>query len=470
MKTFKYLIVWLLIYTYVLPLVAQTDEENPIRIQRLSDRVLVLTEVSPMENIIVALATQKGLVVVDATGSPFTAKLIRKIIEKEFGRNDFAYLIDTHHHWDHAWGNQVFSDAKIIGHTNCVQNILRDGANMKRTAENFGRTLNELQNQLQNLPPDSDEAARLRLRIRFTKRNYEGIKEGYITTPPNITFNDRMTLNLGDLTLKLTFFGRAHSGSDILIHVIEEELLLTGDLFLDIGWLPLFAGQATLDIPRWIDVLSTVLDGEDKITQVIPGHRKIWTREKFDMWRDYIVNLWEGVNKAKDEGLSIEAVLTRFPLEEKYYYLKDLGHTDATLNRFQRRNVEAFWRQLFESAASIIEQTMETSGIDAAIQKYRILKTGGSNKYFFGENEFNAFGYRLMGTGKVKEAIEIFKLNVEAYPDSWNVHDSLGEAYMNDGQKDLAIKYYEKSIELNPDNKNGKETLKRLKSQAPDGS
>ena len=75
-----------------------------------------------------------------------------------------------------------------------------------------------------------------------------------------------------------------------------------------------------------------------------------------------------------------------------------------------------------------------------------------------------------MGTGKVKEAIEIFKLNVEAYPDSWNVHDSLGEAYMNDGQKDLAIKYYEKSIELNPDNKNGKETLKRLKSQAPDGS
>ena len=64
---------------------------------------------------------------------------------------------------------------------------------------------------------------------------------------------------------------------------------------------------------------------------------------------------------------------------------------------------------------------------------------------------------------KIKEAIEIFKLNVKAYPDSWNVYDSLGEAYMVSGDKKRAIKNYKKSVNLNPENKNAIEIIKRLK-------
>ena len=58
-----------------------------------------------------------------------------------------------------------------------------------------------------------------------------------------------------------------------------------------------------------------------------------------------------------------------------------------------------------------------------------------------------------------------FALNVEAFPDSWNVHDSLGEAYMVGGERELAIASYERSIELNPGNANGVEMLKRLRSE-----
>ena len=63
----------------------------------------------------------------------------------------------------------------------------------------------------------------------------------------------------------------------------------------------------------------------------------------------------------------------------------------------------------------------------------------------------------------MKDAIEIFKLNVEEFPESFNVYDSLGEAYMADGNTKLAIKNYEKSVEMNPDNENGKKMLKKLK-------
>jgi Flp pilus assembly protein TadD len=65
--------------------------------------------------------------------------------------------------------------------------------------------------------------------------------------------------------------------------------------------------------------------------------------------------------------------------------------------------------------------------------------------------------------GRISEAIEVFKMNIEMYPDSWNVYDSLGEAYMENGQNDLAIEYYQKSLKLNPQNTNAVNMLKRIK-------
>jgi Flp pilus assembly protein TadD len=62
----------------------------------------------------------------------------------------------------------------------------------------------------------------------------------------------------------------------------------------------------------------------------------------------------------------------------------------------------------------------------------------------------------------LKEAIVVFKLNTELYPESSNVWDSLGEAYAGAGEKDLAIKYYKKSLELNPRNSGAAEALKKL--------
>jgi len=80
----------------------------------------------------------------------------------------------------------------------------------------------------------------------------------------------------------------------------------------------------------------------------------------------------------------------------------------------------------------------------------------------FDENAMNNLGYKFLGEEKPKEAIEVFKLNVEEYPESSNVYDSLGEAYMKNGDKELAIKNYKKTLELNPDNNNALEMLRKL--------
>ena len=83
------------------------------------------------------------------------------------------------------------------------------------------------------------------------------------------------------------------------------------------------------------------------------------------------------------------------------------------------------------SIATVLEKTIRDKGIDAGIAEYRDLKAKQAATYDFDEPELNTLGYRLMGTGKLKEAIEIFKLNVEAYPKGFNTYDSLAEAYMN---------------------------------------
>ena len=116
-----------------------------------------------------------------------------------------------------------------------------------------------------------------------------------------------------------------------------------------------------------------------------------------------------------------------------------------------------------KSIAEALAKVIAEKNAEAAVAEYRQLKATQGNAYDFGENELNTFGYQLLGMKKVKEAIEIFKLNIEAYPDAFNPYDSLGEAYMIDGNKELAIKNYAKSLELNPNNLGAIEMLKRIK-------
>ena len=79
------------------------------------------------------------------------------------------------------------------------------------------------------------------------------------------------------------------------------------------------------------------------------------------------------------------------------------------------------------------------------------------------EQSINRVGYELMESGKLQDAIELFKTNVRLYPESWNVYDSLGEAQAKAGDTALAIQNYERSLKLNPQNEPGKAALAKLR-------
>ena len=100
--------------------------------------------------------------------------------------------------------------------------------------------------------------------------------------------------------------------------------------------------------------------------------------------------------------------------------------------------------------------------IPEAVRLYAEVKARDPDAVIFKETAINDFGYTLIQSGRAKEAIEVLKLNIDRYPQSFNAYDSLAEAYMVNGDKELAIKNYKRSLELNPDNKNALEMLKKL--------
>jgi CubicO group peptidase (beta-lactamase class C family) len=109
-------------------------------------------------------------------------------------------------------------------------------------------------------------------------------------------------------------------------------------------------------------------------------------------------------------------------------------------------------------------EILMTGNIDKALDAYRQVKKDDPDNAAVSEARINGLGYGFMRAKKLPEAIAYFKLNVKFYPKSYNVYDSLGDAYMANGDKELAIANYKKSLELNPLNTNATQALKKLSS------
>ncbi|MDQ3181043.1 MAG: prolyl oligopeptidase family serine peptidase, partial [Acidobacteriota bacterium] len=158
-------------------------------------------------------------------------------------------------------------------------------------------------------------------------------------------------------------------------------------------------------------------------------------------------------------------------LEEqgKFYeltiYAKNDHFVDQSREDRLKRTIEWFQNPRKKSIAQTLLKTIRAQNADAAVKQYQELKKTQPNLYDWSENELNQLGYILINNRRLKEAVEIFKLNVEAHPNSANAFDSLGEVYAIIGERDLAIKNYRRSLDLNPQNTGAVEALKKLEGQ-----
>ena len=101
-------------------------------------------------------------------------------------------------------------------------------------------------------------------------------------------------------------------------------------------------------------------------------------------------------------------------------------------------------------------------GVAKARQMYDDAKRAKKNDILFPENETNLLGYELLRNGNAKDAVEVFKLNVDAYPASCNTYDSLSDGYLELGNREEALRYAEKALEMIPRDAEASDNLKTL--------
>jgi glyoxylase-like metal-dependent hydrolase (beta-lactamase superfamily II) len=400
----------LLLFFFAAQGISQTAGGLTVDVKRLSDNAAVFKIQGGNANI-VALNSEKGIVVVDTDISPSFAALLRQKMTEVFGHEDFAYVINTHSHGDHTYGNQVFADAVIIGHENCPEEMIKNSERQKGTVARLNGAIGQMKGSLEKMEKGSDQAKSMTQQIAYYETMLQGYDKDFVLTPPSITFREGMTLHLGDLTLDLMYYGTSHSTSDILIHCPKEGLWVTGDLFFP-GVDLYIDSERVLQLHRWITCLEKIVQTEEDTKTIVPGHEEFLTMEELKGKLDYV--------KTKKEEFAGK-----------------------------------------ESAFFAFRKAFEEQGLEPSLRVLKDLKAK-PDKFYTLHDEIDQFAYYMMLDKKLDEALAIFLVLAELFPDSYLAFDSLGEVYSRRGDKEKAIQNFEKSLELNPDNRNAAQQLKSL--------
>ena len=219
------------------------------------------------------------------------------------------------------------------------------------------------------------------------------------------------------------------------------------------------------DLYKWDQALYTdkLLSASTKTTMFTPAldhyaYGWIVANQKIGGLKDSLLVIEHsgGIN-------GFNTIISRIPKDKQLIVL--LNNTGGAPLSDMRRNIQRIlYDQPIEAPkkplADALRQSIQAESLTKAQEKFKAWKT--DKAYNLNEGEVNALGYEFLRSGKSKEAMTVFTLNAEAFPNSYNVYDSRGEAYMKASDSAAAINDYKKSLELNPGNTNGTAMLKQL--------
>ncbi|NJD09904.1 MAG: MBL fold metallo-hydrolase [Gemmatimonadetes bacterium] len=298
---------------------AGAQEEIKLNLRRASDRVVVTWGCDHFQGTnMIAIATDSGVVIIDTGLSTTTVRRQRELIERELGRRDFRFLVNTHFHNDHAFANAVFPEATVVGPTAGVAALQREVAQLPQLLERLRTSERNYREVVAVTRPDSTMGVQAREGAAAFAVGIADLKRGVEPRYPTRTFDDRLTLDLGDVRLELFEFQGLHSESDILILVPEEGLLLTGDVFWG-GQFPVLRLESRPELERLLASWQALLERDPDLKLVVPGHSDApMTVDYFRNTHQYLARLWSDVQAARQAGTPLLSFLLQNVLAERY--------------------------------------------------------------------------------------------------------------------------------------------------------
>lgn len=320
----------------------------PLHTQRFSEKVLFAWVGDSMQTIrVVALSTARGVVVIEANLSRSSDVRIRQAIEREFGRKDVKYLINTHFHHDHTAGNQVYADTTIVGHRTVPEGMKSEltGEGLAKQIEKFkGMTVDWGERQ-KKAAPDSRDDHFFREGLILLKSTIEELQTGFTPTFPSVLFDDSLVLDMGDMTVELYAVGGTHTTSDIMVFIPEEGLVAVGDMWPD-QMLPYLNKKAPWDLGSILKNWGKIVESGREIKHVNFAHSDMKLDvETFKQQYRYLKTLWEGLRESQAEGATLADAKSKYTIERDFPYFKDrmLKVRDIDIHQ---NNVEAIWARI----------------------------------------------------------------------------------------------------------------------------
>ena len=211
---------------------------------------------------------EDGVLVIDAM---MVASQVRSYLEeiRKVTDKPIRYLVNTHHHVDHSFGNQFYLPTEVVSHRGCRESMITAGADVESLSQRY--------------PQYRDDWVQSRL------------------TPASITYEDKMIVHLGDRVIELLHPGPAHTYGDTLVYLPREKVLFTGDVAFQ--YLTPLARDG--HVSNWIKVTNGILKDVNATTLVM-GHGPVSGKEAVS-WTLKYLRLVKRVSKSHfDQGASVE--------------------------------------------------------------------------------------------------------------------------------------------------------------------
>jgi glyoxylase-like metal-dependent hydrolase (beta-lactamase superfamily II) len=271
----------LFLFFFLLPLSAAGQAVN-FEMVKVADGVYAAIRTEPPGATVngnsVFIINDDDVVVVDTTLTPGTAKeelaALRKLTSKPV-----KFVINTHWHDDHIMGNQVYRDAfpsvEFIAHTATREYLPTTGLSNRKNAmseQGYPGFIAFLKQQLQENkslsggPMDDEERATTASDIKIAER-YMAENPGVEIVLPTITLESRLTLHRGNRVIDIRYLGRGHTSGDIVVHLPNEGIVITGDLVI---WPVPYVGNPQSHPGDWSTTLEKLI--ALNAATIIPGH------------------------------------------------------------------------------------------------------------------------------------------------------------------------------------------------------
>jgi glyoxylase-like metal-dependent hydrolase (beta-lactamase superfamily II) len=252
------------------------------------------------------IESDDGAVIVDTHSKPSAARVIVDRL-RDITTRPVRYVVNTHFHWDHWHGNEIYPTAypgaEIITNQVTREAMVKKG--LKRIQDHVRQVPGEIARLRAELAAaaTAEQRARIQADLRLAE-SYLAEVRAMKPALPTMAFERTMTLYRRDREIQLLYLGRAHTEGDVFVYLPKEKVVVTGDAV--IGWTPFMGDGYPEDWVRTLDRLA-----ELPWDTLIMGHGEPAGRDWLRTFRGYIHDMVEAVREEAATGASLDEVKPR---------------------------------------------------------------------------------------------------------------------------------------------------------------